>query len=76
MLAEPTDAAVAGLEPHSAAKIAQINTVEMPSPPGTWRSQELAQPNSTSLAPPRSISMPISRNSRNNGIIPLRVNNP
>ena len=60
---EPIAATVAGPEPVRAAKIAQLNTVTIPSPPGSHPRMLLAQSVSRLEIPPKSIKLPTRINS-------------
>ena len=55
---EPMAATVAGPEPVRAAKMAQLNTVTMPRPPGSQPRMLLAQSVSRLEMPPKSIRLP------------------
>ena len=60
---EPIAATVAGPEPVSAAKIAQLNTVTIPSPPGSQPKILFAQSVRRLEIPPKSIRFPTKINS-------------
>ena len=55
---DPMAATVAGPEPVKAAKIAQLNTVTTPNPPGSQPSRLFAQSVKRLEIPPKSIRLP------------------